>query len=95
MEASSLQRSATTRESRKRTFPARLLLIAVRELDMGVFEGEVVFVGEFLEADDEVVSRGVGPGTLGNEGCAHGFELRVLEYADGTAFDVDGVARVD
>ena len=42
---------------------------------MGVFEGEVVFVGEFLEADDDVVGRGVGPGAFGNEGCTRGFEV--------------------
>lgn len=61
---------------------------------MRVLQGERLF-GELLEAYDDVVARGRGPGAFGHKGRAHVAELGVIEDAEGAAFDVDRVACVE
>lgn len=75
--------------------PAGLLLVAVRESDVDVFQRERVLVLELLEADDDVVGGGVRPGALVNERGAGGLEIGVVEDADGTPLDVHGEAVFD
>lgn len=45
-----VERAAAAGEAGEGAGPAGLLLVAVRELDVGVVQGEVVGVGELLEA---------------------------------------------
>ena len=74
--------------------PAGLVLVAVGELDVSVFEGEFVF-GEFFEADDDVVCGSVNPAAFGNEGGADSFELGIIEDAFFAALDVYFVACIE
>ena len=67
----------------------------MRKGDVNVFQRERVFVLELLEADDDVVGRGGGPGSFVDERGACVGEVCVVEDADGAAFDVDGEAVFD
>lgn len=75
--------------------PAALLLVAVRERDVDVFQREGVLVLEFLEADDDVVRGGGGPGSFIDERGAGVGEVGVVEDADGGPLDADGEAVFD
>lgn len=44
------QRAAAAREAGQDLLPAGLVLVAVRELDVGVLEREVLVLGQFFEA---------------------------------------------
>lgn len=44
------QRAAAAREAGQDLLPAGLVLVAVRELDVGVLEREVLVFGQFFEA---------------------------------------------
>lgn len=61
-----VKRASALVEARENVGPARLLLVAVRELDVGVGDG-VVRLWQLLEADNGDVLRRAGPGVVLDE----------------------------
>lgn len=88
------QCSSTLRKTAQNFFPTPLSFIAVRELNVCMFEREFIF-RKFFETDYDVVCGGVFPGSFWDEGCANSFEFRVVEDAFRGVFNVDFVACVD
>jgi hypothetical protein len=73
---------------------AGLLLEDMEEGDVGMAKG-TLDVGELLEAEDDVVGGGVGPGAGWDKLGAGGLELGILVDAVGGALDADDVAGVE
>ena len=79
--------AAALGEAGEDIFPAGLAFVAVCELDVGVFESDLVF-GEFFEADDDVVRGCVDPAALRDESGTDGFEFGIVEDALFASLDV-------
>lgn len=73
--------------------PARLLLEAVLEVDVGVGERDVV-LGEFLQAENYVFLGGLLPRAGVDQLGARSGKLLILINAVGGSFDTDNVAGV-
>lgn len=71
------QETLTTRPAAQDILPATLLLVAVRESDVDVLQGEVI-LGQLLETQDNgILGRILDPRALLNEGSS---DLKPLAY---------------
>lgn len=85
------QRAPSARKPRQHVLPSTLAFIAMRKLDVSVFQRERLF-WQFLETDDQVVCGRGRPAAFRDEGCAYLAELFVVEDSEGGTLDVDWVA---